>query len=111
VFTAHYQTAGMLNFYQPQLEANQWPGITRPSEYLRGQIARPATPEEIRNAGGFWLITRHAFPPDLPGYRGKKTRELIDCPGLPLQAAGKESPCARPLHVWRFIRYEPLDHE
>jgi 4-amino-4-deoxy-L-arabinose transferase-like glycosyltransferase len=107
VFAARYQTTAMLNFYQPALGANQWPGITRPSEYLRGRIARAVTPEEIERAGGFWLITVRASAPELDGYEAAKVRELIDCPGMALQDADGGMPCARPLHRWRIYRYVP----
>jgi 4-amino-4-deoxy-L-arabinose transferase-like glycosyltransferase len=107
VFAARYQTTAMLNFYQPGLNANQWPGITRPSEYLRGRIARAVTPEEIERAGGFWLITKRAPAPELEGYWGEKARELIDCPGMALQDADGGVPCPRPLHIWRIYRYVP----
>jgi len=108
VFAARYQTTAMLNFYQPELEANQWTGITRPSEYLRGRIARPVTKLEIEKAGGFWLITTRPWAQDLAGYRGQKVRELIDCARMPLQeSGGGEIPCAKPLHLWRIYHYEP----
>jgi 4-amino-4-deoxy-L-arabinose transferase-like glycosyltransferase len=107
VFAARYQTTAMLNFYRPGLHANQWPGLTRPSEYLRGHIARPPTAEEIARAGGFWLITSRAAAPDLGGYAGTRLRELIDCAGRTLTDANGATPCARPLHVWRVYRYVP----
>ena len=107
VFADRYQTVAILNFYQPGLGATQWPGITRPSEYLRGRIARGVSAQEIGRAGGFWLITRHARAPELEGYAGAKARELVDCAGMPLQEAAAELPCAKPLHVWRIYRYLP----
>jgi 4-amino-4-deoxy-L-arabinose transferase-like glycosyltransferase len=109
VFAARYQTVAILNFYQPQLGATQWPGIMRPSEYLRGHIARPVSRMEIAQAGGFWLITQRAQAPDLAGYEGTKVRELVDCAGMRLTEAAAGQPCARPLHVWRVYRYVPRD--
>jgi hypothetical protein len=34
-----YQDVAMPRFYQPAISATQWPGLSRPSEYLRGRIA------------------------------------------------------------------------
>jgi 4-amino-4-deoxy-L-arabinose transferase-like glycosyltransferase len=109
VFADRYQTVAILSFYRPELEASQWPGITRPSEYLRGRIAPPVSAQEIERAGGFWLISRRARAPELEGYRGTKARELVDCAGMPLQEAAADPPCAKPLHVWHIYRYVPGD--
>jgi hypothetical protein len=84
VFADRYQTAAMLRFYQPGMAVTQWPGITRPSEYLRGHIARPVTLEEVERAGGFWLVARAGKSPTLPGFALTQRRELADCLGMPL---------------------------
>jgi 4-amino-4-deoxy-L-arabinose transferase-like glycosyltransferase len=111
VFADGYQTAAMLRFYQPGLTATQWPGVTRPSEYLRGAIAEPVGLDQIRAAGGFWLVGRRSGPPLIPGFAVQTTRTLIDCKGMPLTevAPGSrqeaDSPCPRPLHRWHLVRY------
>lgn len=100
VFADRYQTTAMLRFHAPDLAVGQWPGLTRPSEYLRGLM--PATPSllEIHEAGGFWLISRD-HPPGLPGFRLGTSRTLYDCGGIVLQAPS----CRQPLHVWGLYRY------
>jgi len=105
VFADRYQTTAMLRFYAPGLAAGQWPGLTRPSEYLRDRILAPDPPslEDIRRAGGFWLIAR-ATPPALPGFRLQSTLTLYDCRENGLVEA-PEAPCKRPLHRWRLHRY------
>lgn len=110
VFADRYQIAAMLRFYQPQIGATQWPGIKRPSEYLRGSIAPPVSVEEIRRAGGFQLVTRNAVTPDLPGFRSVSRTELYDCidGGLVETTTNQEAmPCVKPLHIWRVYHYKP----
>ncbi|MGE5154606.1 MAG: glycosyltransferase family 39 protein [Bdellovibrio bacteriovorus] len=102
VYADRYQDTAMLRFYAPGITATQWPGLTRPSEYLRGKIAPrvgPTAPE-----GPFWLITRGRPAPEIPGAAMDARRILVDCPGEPL-AEGAEPPCARPLHVWSLYHY------
>jgi hypothetical protein len=97
----------MLRFYQPGMAVTQWPGITRPSEYLRGHISRLASLKEIERAGGFWLVARGGTPPALPGFALTQRRELADCLGMPLhEDEGGKPPCRKPLHLWRIYRYE-----
>jgi 4-amino-4-deoxy-L-arabinose transferase-like glycosyltransferase len=100
VFTDRYQTTAMLRFHAPGLAAGQWPGLTRPSEYLRGLQPTAPSLAEICEAGGFWLIAR-GDPPDLPGFTLSATRALYDCSSTKLQ----QRPCPKPLHVWRLYRY------
>ncbi|MCX8018694.1 MAG: hypothetical protein N2690_12480, partial [Rhodocyclaceae bacterium] len=46
VYADRYQPAARLRFYRPELtESSQWPGLERPSEYLRGRIAPRLEPE------------------------------------------------------------------
>lgn len=104
VYADRYQTTAMLRFYQPDLETTQWPGLTRPSEYLRGWIAPRLSPEEVGTP--FWLVTRFGAPPEIPGFRSERQRVFFDCPKAPLQEGG-EPHCKRPLHSWRLYRYRP----
>lgn len=104
VYADRYQDTAMLRFYAPGIEATQWPGLTRPSEYSRGRIA----PRVERGAieGPFWLMTRGHPPPEVLGFRIDARRTLVDCPGVRL--AETDAPaCARPLHVWSLYRYRP----
>jgi hypothetical protein len=111
VFADGYQTAAMLRFYQPGLAATQWPGVSRPSEYLRGVIAAPIGPDQIRTAGSFWLVGRQSSLPSITGFTPQTPRVLIDCKGMPLTevALGSrletEPPCPHPLHRWQLVRY------
>ena len=103
VYADRYQLTALLRFYQPGLAATQWPGISRPSEYLLGQIAPRMDPRA--EAGPFWLITTRPDPPDLQGFRPTQQRTLYDCAGAPL-AEGGPPPCTRPLHRWNLFRYQ-----
>lgn len=114
VFADTYQTAAMLRFYQPGLAVTQWPGVTRPSEYLRGVIATPVPLSQVRAAGGFWLVGRGSYPPQIPGFAPEALRRLIDCKGASLtevaaDAAQHDDPCPRPLHRWQLVRYIATD--
>nr|WP_245232367.1 glycosyltransferase family 39 protein [Thiorhodococcus minor] len=104
VYADRYQTTAMLRFYQPDLETSQWPGLTRPSEYLRGRIAPRVAPKAVTTP--FWLVTRFGAPPEIPGFLPQRQRLLFDCPRAPL-TEGAEPPCRRPLHSWRLYLYLP----
>lgn len=104
VHADRYQTTAMLRFYRPDLATSQWPGLTRPSEYLRGQIAPRIVPDAL--TGPFWLVTRFGAPPVIGGFAVETERVLFDCPRQPLQEGG-EPPCSRPLHTWYLYRYVP----
>ena len=104
VYADRYQDTAMLRFYQPGLAATQWPGFTRPSEYLRGQIAPKVTPEAIDSP--LWLLSRRWQAPEIPGLTATTQRTLFDCAGKPLTESA-EPPCRKPLHVWHLYRYSP----
>lgn len=102
VYADRYQDTAMLRFYAPGIQATQWPGLTRPSEYLRGWIAPRVGPEAIEDP--FWLITRGRSAPEIRGLRIDTRRTLVDCPGQRLEQTDELS-CPRPLHVWSLYRY------
>ncbi|MTW20677.1 glycosyltransferase [Allochromatium palmeri] len=104
VYADRYQLTAMLRFYRPDLAAtSQWPGLSRPSEYLRGRIAPRIDLQTVTTP--FWLLTRFGAPPQIPGFSLTTERRLFDCPGQPL-SEGRESPCRRPLHRWSLYRYK-----
>ncbi|WP_213381610.1 glycosyltransferase family 39 protein [Allochromatium tepidum] len=104
VHADRYQLTAMLRFHRPDLTAtSQWPGLTRPSEYLRGRIAPRIDPQTV--TAPFWLLTRSGTPPEIEGFSVTVARRLFDCPGRPL-SEGTEPPCRRPLHRWSLYRYE-----
>jgi hypothetical protein len=95
----------MLRFYAPSLDTTtQWPGLTRPSEYLRGRIAPRLDPESVDSP--FWLVSGFGAPPTIAGFRSDTHRRLFDCAGQRLSEAA-EAPCSRPLHTWNLYRYLP----
>jgi len=104
VYADRYQLTAMLRFYQPELAAGQWPGLTRPSEYLVGQIAPRVDPDAQREP--FWIITQRPQPPAVGGFTSDTPRTFFDCAdqGLVETAA---PPCARPLHTWFLHHYRP----
>ncbi len=104
VYADRYQTTAMLRFHQPDLETSQWPGLTRPSEYLRGRIAPRVDPAAIQ--GAFWLVTRFGAPPPIAGFAVDAQRTLFDCPAARL-AETPHPPCRHPLHRWQLYHYVP----
>ncbi len=109
VFADRYQLAAMLNFYQPQLQVTQWPGITRPSEYLRGLIVSLPRLDELK-VRGFWFVTSKITPPSIPGFTPIPQQILIDCIGQPLHLSAASHlptapPCSKPLHWWQLVQY------
>ena len=104
VFADRYQTTALLRFYQPQQEISQWPELSRPSEYLRGEIAPRVEPAAMKQP--FWLVTRRITPPALTGFGCTTARQIFDCATLPVQEA-TVAPCPQPLHIWQLYRYEP----
>ena len=104
IFADRYQTTAMLRFYAPGLHATQWPGIMRPSEYLRGKVAPHITLDEIRAAGGFWLVARTGIAPQLDGFVNTAPATWFDCKGMDL-VQSESPPCDKPLHRWIFYRY------
>lgn len=105
VYADRYQDTAMLRFYAPGIDATQWPGLTRPSEYLRGRIAPRIDPAAV--SGPFWLVTRGRPAPEIPGFRIDVQRSLVDCAGERLVDRA-EGVCAKPLHVWGLYRYHPV---
>jgi hypothetical protein len=105
VYAARYQDVAMLRFHAPGIAASQWPGLHRPSEYLRGRIAPRVVPGEVTTP--FWLLVRGWQIPGIPGFTAATPRRLFDCPGEPLAEAA-EPPCERPLHVWSLVRQVPV---
>ncbi len=111
LFADRYQTVAMLNFYHPGIDATQWPGIARPSEYLGGRIARIPSMAELRQTG-FSLVTNRFIAPSVPGFLVVETQTLLDCDQSPRQvgedAGGlATAQCDKPRHAWRVYVYRP----
>lgn len=112
VFAETYQIASMLAFYAPELKPQQWPGITRDSEFVRNPVLHPLDSESLRKEGGFWLVTTQIPPPRLPPYRGVELIHLRDCKASGLQVITTPivpgpfgAPCHAPVHKWYLVRY------
>lgn len=107
LFADRYQIAAMVRFYEPDCQITQWPGMSRPSEYLRGTIAGPVTRAQIKQSGGFRLVSRRYVPPDIPGFRLRSRDPIFDCPGRGLIEAPKSAAelCRDPLHRWEIFDY------
>lgn len=108
VYADRYQLAAALRFYARDLDSTQWPGITRPSEYLRGAIAPIVGPST--QSGPFWLLSRRPTAPLIQGFSADARRTFFDCVRQPLTEA-PSAPCTKPLHVWYFHRYARASHD
>ncbi len=109
LFADRYQLVAMTRFYAPGLEIGQWPGLFRPSEYLRGRLRPEVDPAAVARAGGFWLLSRDPYRPGIPGFSIEGQRLLYDClrEGLREAFPDRPAPCATPLHRWWLVRYVP----
>ncbi|WP_089728464.1 ArnT family glycosyltransferase [Candidatus Thiosymbion oneisti] len=107
LFSDRYQIVAMTRFYAPHRQITQWPGISRPSEYLRGTIAPTATRKRIEQAGGFWYLGRRVLPMEIPGFSLRSQNSLYYCMngGLVETPTGAARPCPDPLHRWQLFAY------
>lgn len=115
ILFGRHQTGGMLGFYLPGRPIAQWPGVQRPSEFVRRAAWNPWTVEDLVRAGGFLLVTTRPSPPGLPGFRAAAMDVFVACSerggssGHRLTRDGPhESPCpGHELRRWSLIRYVP----
>jgi 4-amino-4-deoxy-L-arabinose transferase-like glycosyltransferase len=114
VFGDRHQLVAELNFHAPRLALQQWPGIGRPSEYLRRPEWNRHTVESLTAAGGLWLVAERPMPPRLPGFTPVNGFVAYYCLGSGLVTidafTGDEfhAPCpGRTVHRWLVVRYVP----
>ena len=114
VFGDHHQLVAELNFHAPRLGVQQWPGVSRPSEYVRRAEWSPHTVESLTAAGGFWLCAERPLPPRLPGFTPATAFVAYYCLGrglVTIDAFSAEQfrpPCpGRKVHRWLVVRYVP----
>jgi hypothetical protein len=114
VFGDRHQLVAELNFRAPRLALQQWPGIGRPSEYVRRPEWNRHTVESLTAAGGLWLVAERPMPPRLPGFTPVNGFVAYYCLGSGLvtidASTGDEfrAPCpGRTVHRWLVVRYVP----
>ena len=114
VFGDRHQLVAELNFHAPRLAVQQWPGIGRPSEYVRRAEWNRYTVESLTAAGGLWLVAERPMPPQLPGFTPVKGFVAYYCLGSGLVTidafSGDEfrAPCpGHTVHRWLVVRYVP----
>ena len=111
VFADSYQITAMVRFYAPALDIQQWPGITRDSEYVRRPTWATARLSNLRIYGSFWLITTDDIPPHFLGFSATEMTQLRDCKDEGLQVISSlaaqevERRCKKPIHEWYLVRY------
>ena len=111
VFADSYQITAMMRFYEPTLDVQQWPGITRDSEYVRRPEWATARLSNLRLYGWFWLITTDDVPPHFSGFSATEMTQLRDCKDEGLQVISSlaaqqvERRCKKPIHEWYLVRY------
>lgn len=104
VRTERYQMAAMLRFHAHNPGVTQWPGLKRPSEYLRGAIAPKVDPTSVHET--FWLVSGTDTPPSIAGFRSDLQRTFFACPGWRLIETS-QIPCPRAVSGWHLYRYQP----
>lgn len=112
IFADSYQIVAMVRHYAPDLKINQWPGITRYSEFTRRSEFVTVSMQDIVQRGRFFLVTSQLIPPRLPSYTPIKLWELRDCLSGDLMVTevfSKEiytPPCEARVHRWFLVEYE-----
>lgn len=112
VFADSYQIVSMLHFYQPKMKVRQWPGITRPSEFLRRKELADIRLNDLETAGTFWLISTDVVPARIPGFHPVQMSQLRDCKGEEIQVLrgdllyNPDERCKALVHEWYLTRYE-----
>ncbi len=112
LFTDTYQNLSQIQFYQPQLLLQQWPGIARSSELIRRPAMNPLNWDALKsNSGGFFLLTDNFIPPAMPSARLDGISEVLDClgSGLIITPYDKDRPyerrCEKRVHRWSLAHY------
>lgn len=116
VFVDRHQLGGEMKFHQQSIDIVQWPGLTRPSEFVRRAAWAPYDADALRAMGGFWTLSGWATPAYLEGFAPVESTEFRDCLGTELVITKAFSsqqyaqPCAdeRTSHVWYLVRYVPV---
>jgi len=114
VFVDRHQTTGMLRFHLPGREITQWPGLTRPSEFVRRREWNALTRADLVERGGFWLVAASILPPGIDGFRAVEMRQItvraeggriltrvVDARDAPPPTRDR----SRSIHRWHVIRY------
>lgn len=106
IFVDKYQDMAMLSYYQPNMKVAQWPGITRPSEYLRSPHFKPESVES-----GFWLLTTDYIPPRLQGFQAQELKQLKDCRSGLLKEYDEHTflDGCESVHTWFLTWYLPSE--
>jgi hypothetical protein len=112
IFTDTYQNLSQINFYQPQLILQQWPGIARSSELIRRPEMNPRSWQTLRSqARGFYLLTDNFVPPVMPEAQLDGITEILDCLGSDLSVTPYdlsrpyERRCQKRVHRWSLAHY------
>jgi hypothetical protein len=118
IFVDRHQTGGLLRFYLPAREITQWPGMTRPSEFVRRREWSSLTRDDLVARGSFWLVCARVLPPGIEGFRATEMLQVmvraehdriatsvIDSQG----SSPQERDTGQALHRWYVIHYVRLD--
>jgi hypothetical protein len=104
-------TTSMIRFYNPGLTVAQYPGLARPSEYVRRARWCHFSREDLLASGSFWLVSHHRIPPGIDGFTPREVTELRYCAGQGLVVTtppAMESRCGgkAAVHTWYVVRYQ-----
>ena len=106
-----YQLRAALAYYQPNLHTVQWPGITRPSEFTRGDLDDVLLEQDILKQHSMTLVTFEDFPPSIPGYIAKQLEGIRACPDGSIGSFNVSHPvlpCEKGLREWWIVTYDKL---
>lgn len=100
-------TTSMIRFYNPGLVVAQYPGLARPSEYVRRAEWCCFTRDDLLAYGSFWLVSNHRLAPRIEGFVPEEVSELRY--GLEQGFVVVDAPVPQDhgtaVHTWYVVRY------
>ena len=107
-----YQLVSMLNYYNPQLDVAQWPGYTRPSEFVQSETFwNKFSLESLKNQKGFHVISHEKIPRVIDGFKAIDFSRIRDCKEGQLEVTNysqdvEATHCTK-VHTWYLAEYVP----
>jgi hypothetical protein len=104
-----YQLKSALAARWSDLATAQWPAITRPSEYTRGDVDDVLVESRLKSAKEFYLLTFENIPPELPGFKAVSLEGIRSCPDGKIafySVSRPMLPCEKGLRDWWLVGYQ-----
>lgn len=103
-----YQLKSAIRYYAPATPVVQWPGITRGSEYTRGDRDDRAIEEKILYQPKLTVISMNSWPQVIPGFNAESFSGIRVCPDGRIGVFNiqhPQLPCEKGLREWWITTY------